>query len=70
MDGRAYYKLSDGKLIGVSNRTDRKVLRYHKNCVSLHQKLVSISQVIAIVCRSNGWNGSFVYDGEQEDWMW
>jgi adenine-specific DNA methylase len=23
MDGRAYYKLSDGKLIGVSNRTDR-----------------------------------------------
>ena len=24
MDGRAYYKLSDGKLIGVSNRTDRK----------------------------------------------
>ena len=26
MDGRAYYKLSDGKLIGVSNRTDRKSL--------------------------------------------
>ena len=26
MDGRAYYKLSDGKLIGVSNRTDRKIL--------------------------------------------
>ena len=24
MDGRAYNKLSDGKLIGVSNRTDRK----------------------------------------------
>ena len=27
MDGRAYYKLSDGKLIGVSNRTDRNLTR-------------------------------------------
>ena len=27
-------------------------------------------EVIAAVCRSNGWNGPFVYDGEQEDWLW
>ncbi len=26
MDGRAYYKISDGKLIGVFNRTGRKNL--------------------------------------------
>ena len=26
MDGRAYNKLSDGKLIGVFNRTGRKLL--------------------------------------------
>ena len=27
-------------------------------------------EVIASVCRSYGWNGPFVYDGEQEDWLW
>ena len=33
MDGRAYYKLSDGKLIGVSNRTDRKLAAvYTRHC--------------------------------------
>ena len=27
-------------------------------------------EVIAAVCRSPGWDGPFVYDGEQEDWLW
>ena len=27
-------------------------------------------EVIAAVCRSHGWDGPFVYDGEQEDWLW
>ena len=27
-------------------------------------------EVIAAVCRSHGWDGPFVYDGEQDDWLW
>ena len=27
-------------------------------------------EVIAAVCRSHGWDGPFVYDGEEEDWLW
>ena len=27
-------------------------------------------EVIADICRLHGWNGPFVYDGEEEDWLW
>lgn len=27
-------------------------------------------QQIQNTCRANGWQGSIVYDGEQEDWLW
>ena len=32
MDGRAYDKLSDGKLIGIFNRTDRIYLAFCSLC--------------------------------------
>ena len=27
-------------------------------------------EIIAESCRSYGWNGPQVYDGEEEDWLW
>ena len=27
-------------------------------------------EIIAAVCRLHGWNGPFVYDGEEEDGLW
>ena len=38
MDGRAYNKLSDGKLIGVFNRTGRKIVQTTIGLHDLYQK--------------------------------
>ena len=27
-------------------------------------------EVIVNVCRSHGWNSPFVYDVEEENWLW
>jgi UDP-N-acetylglucosamine transferase subunit ALG13 len=30
----------------------------------------SDQELIADICHDYGWNGPFVYDGEEEDWLW
>ena len=37
MDGRAYNKLSDGKLIGVFNRTGRNILDFLKDYMPIYE---------------------------------
>ena len=36
------------------------------------QRLITADQqeTIASICRSHGWEGPLVYDGEEEDWQW
>ena len=46
MDGRAYYKLSDGKLIGVSNRTDRNIFETKEDFEKKDKIIVLIGQVL------------------------
>ena len=43
MDSRAYYKLSDGKLIGVFNRTGRKILKADEElCQTIREQNVLV----------------------------
>ena len=51
MDGRAYYKLSDGKLIGVSNRTDRK---FFKALIDFYASVSSNKLLPYDVCNLKG----------------
>ena len=46
MDGRAYNKLSDGKLIGVFNRTGRKVFDY----ISISSPVIVLLGRKGVIC--------------------
>ena len=64
MPGRVEHNIRQ-ELIWHFGRTQYFEMRNGKRLISPEDQ-----EVIAAVCRSNGWNGPFVYDGEQEDWTW
>ena len=64
MPGRMEHNIRQ-ELIWHFGRTQYFEMRNGKRLISPEDQVV-----IAAVCRSHGWNGPFVYDDEQEDWLW
>ena len=64
MPGRMEHNIRQ-ELIYTFGRTQYFEMRNGKRLISPEDQ-----EVIAAVCRSHGWDGPFVYDGEEEDWLW
>ena len=64
MPGRMEHNIRQ-ELIWHFGRTQYCEMRNGKRLISPEDQ-----EVIAAVCRSHGWDGPFVYDSEQEDWLW
>ncbi len=64
MPGRVEYSIRQ-ELIKTFGRTQYFNMRNGKRLISPEDE-----ETIAAVCRTHGWNGPFVYDGELEDVAW
>ena len=53
------------ELIWTFGRSQYFEMRSGKRLISPEDQ-----EIIAHVCRANGWDGPFVYDGDEEDWLW
>lgn len=64
MPGRMEHNIRQ-ELIWTFGRSQYFEMRNGKRLISPEEQ-----ETIAEVCRSHGWTGPFVYDGEEEDWLW
>ena len=64
MPGRMEHNIRQ-ELIWTFGRSQYFEMRNGKRLISPEEQ-----ETIAEVCRSHGWTGPLVYDGEEEDWLW